>query len=54
MNVRQAMSNDSILNVWLKNPDIKAMLANGESFQKKTARTPAPSLGTADPAAMPD
>jgi tetratricopeptide (TPR) repeat protein len=54
MNVRQAMSNDSTLNVWLKNPDIKAMLANGESFQKKTARTPAPSLGTADPAAVPD
>jgi tetratricopeptide (TPR) repeat protein len=54
MNVRQAMNEDPILNVWLKNPDIKAMLANGESFRKKTAGVAAPSLGMAEPAAVPN
>jgi len=54
MNVREAMGNDTLLNAWLKNPDIKAMLANGESFHKKNVGPVAPSLGMADPAAVPN
>jgi tetratricopeptide (TPR) repeat protein len=55
LNLRPVMAEDAALRPWLKDPDVKVMLASSESFRKRTTAVNVPSLGpAADTPNMPD
>jgi Flp pilus assembly protein TadD len=45
--LRPVMAEDALLRPWLKDPDVKIMLASAESFRKRTSAANVPSLGPA-------
>lgn len=47
LDLRPVMVEDAALRPWLKDPEVKVMLASSEIFRKRTAAVNAPSLGPA-------
>jgi len=47
LDLRPVMAEDSILRPWLKDPDVKVLLASSENFRKRMSAANVPSLGAA-------